>query len=276
MRADLPVLSRVVFVSTVSQFYLHQRQQRTGMSFMRMVETTNDCCGSGDACCAPTPLKLPPKAAACEEGCCAAAFDSSASIYRRALWIVFAINALMFAIEIGAGLQAGSASLQADALDFLSDAANYALSLLVVGMSLRARAGAALLKGASMGALGLWVMAVTGWHAWHQTLPEAATMGSVGIAALLANAASFAVLWRYRGGDSNMHSAWICTRNDVLGNCAVLLAAAGVFGTSTGWPDLLVSTIMAALGLQGALVVIRRAAGEVSRTGWPQAKSAVP
>jgi Co/Zn/Cd efflux system component len=260
-------------------FDLNHRPQRIGMFDMRMVDmdTTGDCCGSGDACCAPPPLKLPPKAAACHDGdaCCAGALDSSVATYRRALWIVFAINALMFTIEIGAGLRAGSASLQADALDFLSDAANYALSLLVIGMSLRARAGAALLKGASMGVLALWVLAVTGWHALHQTLPEATTMGSVGLAALLANAASFAVLWRYRSGDSNMHSAWICTRNDVLGNCAVLLAAVGVFGTSTGWPDLIVSTIMAALGLQGALVVIRRAAGELSRTGWPSAKPAM-
>jgi len=247
------------------------------MSRMRTVQTTDDCCSHGDACCAPLPLKLPPKATACGDGdaCCAVALDSSVSTYRRALWIVFGVNALMFAIEIGAGLQAGSASLQADALDFLSDAANYALSLAVVGMLLRARAAAALLKGASMGVLGLWVLAVTGWHAWHQTLPEAVTMGSVGIAALLANAISFAVLWRYRSGDSNMHSAWICTRNDVLGNCAVLLAAAGVFGTSTGWPDLLVSTIMALLGLQGALVVIRRASGELSRTGWSVPKAAM-
>jgi Co/Zn/Cd efflux system component len=215
---------------------------------------------------------LPPKAAASGgdcDACCAGALDSSIATYRRVLWIVFAINALMFAIEIGAGLQAGSASLQADALDFLSDAANYAISLLVVAMSLRARAGAALLKGISMGLLGLWVLGITGWHVLHQTLPEAATMGFVGVAALLANAASFGVLWRYRGGDSNMHSAWICTRNDVLGNCAVLLAAAGVFGTSTGWPDLIVSGIMALLGLQGAMVVIRRASDELSRTESP-------
>ncbi len=247
------------------------------MSGMRAVQTTDDCCSQGDACCAPPPLKLPPKATACNDGdpCCAGALDRSVSTYRRALWIVFAINALMFAIEIGAGLRAGSASLQADALDFLSDAANYAISLAVVGLSLRARAAAALLKGASMGVLGLWVLAVTGWHAWHQTLPEAATMGSVGIAALLANAASFGVLWRYRGSDSNMQSAWICTRNDVLGNCAVLLAAAGVFGTSTGWPDLIVSAIMALLGLQGALIVIRRSAGELSQTGSPMPKPAM-
>lgn len=243
---------------------------------MQDFKTADDCCSSGD-CCAPPPLTLPPKAAACSDGeaCCAGALDPSVSTYRRALWIVFAINALMFAIEIGAGLKAGSASLQADALDFLSDAANYAISLLVVGMALRVRAGAALVKGVSMGLLGTWVLAVTAWHAWHQTLPEAVTMGSVGVAALLANAASFVVLWRHRGGDANMHSAWICTRNDVLGNCAVLLAAAGVFGTSTGWPDLIVSTIMAALGLQGALVVIRRASAEFrGAPPWPAPKPA--
>jgi Co/Zn/Cd efflux system component len=228
---------------------------------------SDDCCATGDACCTPPPLRLPPRqvAAECGDACCADVVDSSVARHKRVLWAVLLINAAMFAVEIGAGLMAGSAALQADALDFLADAANYALSLVVVGMTLRARAAAALLKGASMGALGLWVLAVTGWHAWHQTLPEAFTMGAVGVAALLANGASFALLWRYRGGDANMHSAWICTRNDVLGNCAVLLAAAGVFGTSAGWPDLVVATIMAALGLQGALVVVRRAAGELAR-----------
>jgi Co/Zn/Cd efflux system component len=243
---------------------------------MQEKKTTDDCSDMGDTCCTPPPLKLPvaKTEAACGDGdaCCAGGVDSSVSAYRRVLWVVLAINAVMFAVEIGAGLMAGSASLQADALDFLSDAANYALSLMVVGMSLRARASAALLKGVSMGALGLWVLAVTGWHAWHQTLPQAITMGAVGVTALLANAVSFAVLWKYRGGDSNMHSAWICTRNDVLGNCAVLLAAAGVFGTSAGWPDLVVATIMAALGLQGALVVMRRAAGELAQSSLVTAK----
>jgi len=229
-----------------------------------------DCCEAGDACCTPPPLNLPaPKAGLqCgdEAACCASVVDPSVAHYKKVLWAVLAINAAMFAIEIGAGLMAGSASLQADALDFLGDAANYALSLIVVGMTLRARATAALVKGVSMATLGLWVLAVTGWHAWHHTLPQAFTMGAVGATALLANAGSFALLWRYRSGDSNMHSAWICTRNDVLGNCAVLAAAAGVFGVSAGWPDLIVATIMAALGLQGALVVVRRAAGELDRT----------
>jgi len=183
--------------------------------------------------------------------------------YRRVLWAVLAINAVMFAVEIGAGLAIGSASLQADALDFLGDAGNYAISLFVVGMALRYRAMAALAKGSTMAIFGLWVLAITGWHAWHGTLPYAFAMGAVGFAALAANAASFALLWSHRGGDSNMHSAWICTRNDVLGNIAVLLAALGVFGSGTGWPDVLVAAIMASLALQGAFIVVRHARAEL-------------
>jgi Co/Zn/Cd efflux system component len=190
-------------------------------------------------------------------------------VYRRVLWSLLTINAVMFAVEIGAGLATGSASLQADAVDFLGDAGNYAISLFVVGMALRYRAMAALAKGSTMAAFALWVFGVTGWQAWHGTLPQAVTMGAVGFTALAANAASFALLWRHRGGDANTRSAWICTRNDVLGNLAVLLAALGVFGTGTGWPDLSVAAIMATLALQGALVVIRQAWVELRTTRQP-------
>ena len=183
--------------------------------------------------------------------------------YRRVLWLVLAINAAMFLVEIGAGLAAGSASLQADALDFLGDAANYGISLIVVGMALRYRATAALAKGATMGLLGLWVMGTVIWHTVHGTLPSAVTMGVVGFTALAANAVSFGLLWAYRGGDANMRSAWICTRNDVLGNLAVLAAALGVFGTGTGWPDVIVAASMATLALQGAAIVIRQSLSEL-------------
>jgi Co/Zn/Cd efflux system component len=179
------------------------------------------------------------------------------------LWIVLAVNAAMFLIEIGAGLAAGSASLQADALDFLSDTANYVVSLFVVGMALHYRAMAAVAKGASMGVFGLWVLGVSVWHALHGTVPNAVTMGVVGVAALLANAAVFGLLWAYRDGDANMRSVWICSRNDVLGNLAVLLAAVGVFGTGTGWPDFIVAAIMASLALQGAVVVLRQSSTEL-------------
>jgi len=206
-----------------------------------------------DCCCAPPPLHLDPHRA-------------NAAVYRRVLWVVLAINAAMFMVEIGAGLVAGSASLQADALDFLGDAANYAISLIVVGMALRYRATAALAKGATMGLFGLWVIATVVWHAVHGTLPNAFTMGAVGFAALAANAGSFGLLWAYRSGDANMRSAWICTRTDVLGNLAVLLAALGVFGTGTGWPDIVVAAIMAALALQGATIVIRQSLVEWRQT----------
>lgn len=203
-----------------------------------------------DCCCTPPPLDLGPD-------------KTKVAVYRRILWTVLAINGAMFAVEVAAGLMAGSASLQADAFDFLGDAANYAISLLVVGMALRYRALAALTKGATMGAFGLWVIATVIWHTLHGTLPSAFTMGAVGFTALAANAASFVLLWAYRNDDVNMRSAWICTRNDVLGNLAVLLAAAGVFGTGTGWPDVLVATIMAGLALQGSAIVVRQSLGEL-------------
>jgi len=192
--------------------------------------------------------------------------------YRRVLWAVLAINAVMFLVEIGAGVAAGSASLQADALDFLGDAANYVISLFVVGMALRYRATAALAKACTMAVFGLWVVGTVIWHAALGTLPSAFTMGTVGFAALLANAASFGLLWAYRGGDANMRSAWVCTRNDVLGNLAVLLAAAGVFGTGSGWPDVVVAAIMAALALQGSAVVARQSIGELRRR-WRSGES---
>ena len=200
-----------------------------------------------DCCCTPPPPNL----------------SGKVSAYRRVLWAVLAVNGAMFLIEIGAGLAVGSASLQADALDFLGDAANYTISLLVVGMALRYRASAALAKGTTMGLFGLWIVGTVIWHAMHGTLPSALTMGTVGFVALVANAASFGLLWADRGGDANMRSAWICTRNDVIGNLAVLLAAFGVFGTRTGWPDVIVAAIMAALALQGATVVIRQSLGEL-------------
>jgi Co/Zn/Cd efflux system component len=205
-----------------------------------------------DCCCTPPPLNLDP--------------HRGNSAYRRALWAVLAINAVMFLVEIGAGVAAGSASLQADALDFLGDAANYAISLVVVGMALRYRAAAALAKGATMGVFGLWVIGTVIWHLIHGTLPSAFTMGAVGFAALVANAVSFGMLWVYRQGDANMRSAWICTRNDVFGNLAVLFAALGVLGTHTGWPDVTVAAIMASLALQGSWIVIKQGLGELRST----------
>ena len=184
--------------------------------------------------------------------------------WRRALWIALAVNATMFVAEMAAGVAGGSKALQADALDFLGDAANYAISLGVAGLALAWRARAALLKGGTLALLGMYVLATTGWAVWHGGIPEAEVMGVVGVTALVANAAVALMLYRYRTGDANMRSVWICSRNDAIGNVAVVLAAAGVFGTGTAWPDLIVAGIMAALGISGGVQIIRQARSELS------------
>ena len=183
--------------------------------------------------------------------------------YRRVLWVVLGINAAMFLVEIIAGLIAGSASLQADALDFLADAANYGIGLFVVGMALRYRATAALAKGIGMGLFGIWVLGIAAWQTLAGAVPEAPVMGVIGVMALAANAVCLGLLWRFRAGDANRRSLWICSRNDVLGNVAVLLAALGVFGTGSGWPDVIVAVIMAGLALAGAWQVIGQARAEL-------------
>lgn len=183
--------------------------------------------------------------------------------YRRILWIALAINLAMFLVEIGAGLRAGSVSLLADSLDFLGDSANYAISLWVLGMGLVLRARAAQFKALSMLLFGLGVLGAALWQLLQGEVPIAPTMGVVGSLALLANFGVAALLYAYRDGDSNMRSVWLCTRNDALGNLAVLLAALGVFGTGSAWPDLLVAVIMAALAISAAIQVLRQADGEL-------------
>ena len=202
--------------------------------------------------------------------CCSFGTAATENIgYRKVLWLALAINALMFLTELVAGLLSGSASLQADALDFLADAANYGISLSVVGLALAWRARAALVKGLSMGALGIWVAGSTVWQALAARVPEAEVMGLVGLLALLANLGVAGLLFRYRTGDANMRSVWICSRNDAVGNVAVLLAALGVFGTGTGWPDIAVAAMMASLAIWGAAQVVRQATRELSDVRAP-------
>jgi Co/Zn/Cd efflux system component len=157
-------------------------------------------------------------------------------------------------------------SLQADALDFFGDAANYAISLGVAGMALTWRARAAVAKGGTLIAFALWVLGSTAWHAFHGTLPRAEVMGVVGIAALIANGGVVLMLYRFRTGDANMRSVWICSRNDAVGNAAVLLAAMGVFGSGTGWPDVIVAAIMGGLSLRGGWQIVNQARGELHST----------
>lgn len=199
----------------------------------------------------------------CDHGHEHASAAAASPAYRRVLWIALAVNLAMFAVEIGAGLAAQSASLLADSLDFLGDAANYGISLFVLGMALQWRARASLLKAASMAAFGLWVAGTTIAHAAAGTVPEAPVMGVIGALALAANLGVALLLYRWRDGDSNMRSVWICTRNDAIGNLAVLAAALGVFGSGSGWPDYLVAATMSGLALVGAVQVARAAVAEL-------------
>ncbi len=197
-------------------------------------------------------------------GCCHGhAAPETDTRFRRILWAALTINFGMFLIETGAGLTAGSVALQADALDFLADALNFAISLLLLGIALRGRAIAALAKGGTMVLFALWLLGAMCWHAYLGVVPEAPVMGAVGIFALIANGTVLALLMAYRRGDANTRSLWICTCNDALGNIAVLLAAAGVFGTGHGWPDAVVTSIMASLALWGATKIVLHAAGEI-------------
>lgn len=190
-------------------------------------------------------------------------FDGVSSAYRRVLWIVIAINAAMFAVEMVAGQLAGSQALQADALDFLGDSVTYAISLLVIGMPLIWRARAALFKGISLGLMGIWVLGSTLYHVLILGVPQAEIMGAIGMLAFTANMASVLLLVKYRDGDANVRSVWLCSRNDAIGNLAVVLAASGVWATSTAWPDLIVAGIMASLFLWSAIQIITQGMAEL-------------
>ncbi len=190
-------------------------------------------------------------------------FEGLSAAYKRALWAVIGINALMFLVEMMAGLFAGSQSLKADALDFLADTATYTITLLVIGLPLVWRASAALLKGLTLGATGLWVLASTVYRVLAQGVPQSEVMGVVGLLALLANLTSVLLLLKYRNGDANVRSVWLCSRNDAIGNLAVIAAASGVWATGTRWPDLIVAGIMASLFLFSSAQIVRNAIGEL-------------
>ena len=196
----------------------------------------------------------------CDHDCTAPQTDDR---YRRVLWVALAVNMAMFAIEIVASILAGSVSLRADALDFLADTANYAVALLVVGLALRWRARAALLKGGVMALFGLWVAVSTVHHAITATVPHAEMMGAVGLLALAANLGVAGLLYRYRLADSQALSVWLCTRNDCVANLAVIVAGAGVWASGTPWPDIAVAAVIACLGVSSAMRVIRQARGEL-------------
>ena len=187
--------------------------------------------------------------------------------YQRVLWIALLVNVVMFGIEIAAGLKSGSVSLLADSIDFFGDAANYGLTLAVLSLGFAWRSRAALLKAASMLGFGAIVIGKALWSASQGVVPEPLTMGLIGVLALAANLGVAALLYAFREGDANMRGVWLCTRNDAISNIAVMLAALGVFGTATAWPDLAVAAVMACLAITSGWSVMRQARQELAGSG---------
>lgn len=184
--------------------------------------------------------------------------------YRRVLWVALLVNITMFVVEVAGGVSSGSLSLLADAVDFAGDALNYGVSLAVLAAAVAWRARAAMLKAITMMGFGVFVLGGALWNVWHGEVPAAATMGAVGTLALAANLSVAWMLYAFREGDANMRSVWLCTRNDAIGNLAVMAAAMGVLGTGTAWPDLAVAGLMATLALRGGWQVLRQARQELS------------
>ncbi|MBK1698843.1 cation transporter [Rhodovibrio salinarum] len=190
-------------------------------------------------------------------------FDGLSTRYKRVLWLVIALNAGMFGVEMAAGLAGQSMALKADALDFLGDTATYALSLAVIGGAATTRARVALFKGVSLGVLGLVVLTATLYRVIVLGQPDAFVMTGIGVLACTVNVIAALLLLRYRDGDANVRSVWLCSRNDAIGNTAVVLAGLGVFASGTPWPDLAVAGVMAGLFFSSATGIVRQALGEL-------------
>lgn len=195
------------------------------------------------------------------DSCCAKehVFDGSNPAFLRVLWIIIFINASMFFVEVFAGHHASSQSLWADALDFAADVMTYGISLWAIGKAQIVRDRAAILKGVSLLVMAVWVLGSTAYKVVFQTLPDAPVMGVISVLAFTANVLSVLFLYRWRNGDANVRSVWLCSRNDAIGNVAVMLAALGVFGTRTAWPDLIVAGIMACLFARSSWQIIKQA-----------------
>ncbi|MCU7933549.1 MAG: cation transporter [Candidatus Thiodiazotropha sp. (ex Dulcina madagascariensis)] len=183
--------------------------------------------------------------------------------YKTVLWIVIAINATMFLVETGASIAADSMALRADALDFLGDSLTYTITLMAIGHSIHWRASAALFKGVTLALMGAWVLGSTLYRIFIVGAPNEFIMGYVAIFAFSANVFSAILLLKYRNGDSNVRSVWLCSRNDAIGNLAVMIAAGVIYATQSQWPDLIVAFLMATLFLHSASLIIRQAISEL-------------
>jgi Co/Zn/Cd efflux system component len=219
---------------------------------------SHHCCGSNS----PSKEQIARAKVASADTCCSGGvpvFDGVDPRYKRVLWTVIGINGVMFLVEMAAGHVAGSQALKADALDFLADTVTYGLSLAVIGASLKTRAVAALSKGVSLSAISLWVFGSTLYQTLVLAVPRAELMGAIGILALAANLASVLLLMRYKDGDANVRSVWLCSRNDAIGNVVVMVASLAVWGTSSAWPDLAVAAVMAVIFLTSSVQILKQA-----------------
>ncbi|MDX1559435.1 MAG: cation transporter [Marinobacter sp.] len=204
--------------------------------------------------------------------CSAPEPKSPAPGFRKALWIALWVNLAMFVVEGIASLSSGSVSLMADAIDFFGDSANYILSLTVLSMGMLWRGRAAMVKGITMAVFGLVVWGRAVWVVQAGITPEPLTMGAVGLLALAANVGVAVILFKFREGDSDMRSVWLCSRNDAIGNVAVMVAALGVFGTGTAWPDLIVAAIMGTLAITAGISVVRHARSDIAQARGSEAQ----
>ena len=200
-------------------------------------------------------------------------FDGSSTAYRRALWAVIFINLVMFVVEISAGFTSGSQSLKADALDFAGDTMTYTISLLVIGSALAVRAKAALFKGGLLFAIAIAVLSITLLRAFSGEPPIAETMGIVGFAALLGNAISVLILLKWRDGDANVRSVWLCSRNDAIGNVGVMIAGGLVALTGSAWPDLILAFVLAGIFTRSAWSICSQALAELRSHNHPIAET---
>ncbi|MDK4563992.1 cation transporter [Kingella kingae] len=183
--------------------------------------------------------------------------------YRKVLIVALVVNFTMFLLEIFMGMKAGAVSLFADSMDFFGDAANYTVSLFLLSSTLQTRAKMSLIKGGSMLIFGVIVLISTMYYFIRGELPHSGEMGAIGALALLANVSVAVMLYRFRTGDSNMQSVWLCSRNDAIGNVAVMIAATCVYFTQSQLPDLIVALMMAALAIQSGWQVVKLARKEL-------------
>ncbi|MBC7712645.1 MAG: cation diffusion facilitator family transporter [Rhizobacter sp.] len=191
-------------------------------------------------------------------------YDPSNKAFKRVLWISLILNFGMFFVEVIYGVLSNSLSLRADAIDFLGDGANYFVTLFILNSALKTKAKVSSAKAIFMLVFGAWILVEAVMRFFSHTVPDSFTMSWVGVMALAANALCALLLFKFKDGDSNMQSVWLCSRNDAIGNVAVIVASGGVYWWGTQWPDLVVAIFMASLAVHSGAQILRSARNELT------------